>query len=140
MRERIRFTMTMTVAEENQGKVLEVLRWVSGRTQDQPGNLEVIVGQQTIESGCRIRLDTEWSCQADLDRYLRCDLFSALLPLLDLSESEPAIWQEKLVERRCIDPVSEVCRSAATLPNSPRTPEDPQSEGEAGGGVLAGDQ
>jgi hypothetical protein len=96
MANRFRLSLTMAVREEGRDKAEAALRWVVGRTVDQPGNLGSFLGEEATGSGTRLRFDTEWSSEMSLSRYLSCDLFGAVLSVVDLAESPPLVFCEKV--------------------------------------------
>ena len=83
-------TVTIVVAPEKRNEILKSMRSTIGPTQAQQGCVDCRVHVDAVDPNVLTLIQT-WQARADLERYVRSDLYLTVLAIIESSEERPEV-------------------------------------------------
>jgi quinol monooxygenase YgiN len=114
-------TVRILPSPERRADVLEVLRSVQGRVQDQPGCAACRIYQEDDPESAILFVE-RWASDEALQTHLRSDIYQRILGAIELSASLPDISFEHVSATEGIEMIE---RSRSAVPQSIRTNSPP---------------
>ena len=106
-------TVRILPSPERRADVLEVLRSVQGRVQDQPGCASCRIYEEDDPESAIVLVE-RWASDEALQTHLRSDIYLRILGAIELSASQPDISFEHVMATEGIE-VIERSRNAVPL-------------------------
>jgi quinol monooxygenase YgiN len=110
-------TVRILPAPERRADVLEVLRSVQGRVQDQPGCASCRIYEED-DAESAIVLVERWATDEALETHLRSEVYQRIIGAIELSASQPDISFEHVSATEGIEVIE---RSRNAVPQTIRT-------------------
>jgi quinol monooxygenase YgiN len=114
-------TVRITPPPHRRADVLEVLRSVQGRVQDQRGCASCCIYEEDAPESAVVLVE-RWTCSDELDAHLRSDIFKRVIAAIELSAGPPDIRFEHVSATEGIEAIERSRGEARTTPESGRGP------------------
>ncbi len=115
-------TLRISVSKGKKGEVVRLLRPLTGPTRVETGCISCRLYQEVNERHAITWME-EWATQKDLERHLRSPQYKRILAALDMSDVQPEIRFDTVVETKGMQLIEEA--RGVDTPNPLREPRFP---------------